>query len=78
MFFIIFLLCLVCGIRTGNEYTMFVAVLLGIFLGTIGQICWSGSKHQVRSKDNIKNMISETKKQEKYDNDYGIIDYEDK
>lgn len=78
VFIIVLFLFLAVGLKADSEETVFVAIMAGIFIGTCLQLCWSDGKARINNTKLKKRMQEQIKEQEKYDNDYGIIDYEDK
>ena len=77
VFVIVMLLFVASGIKTGDTYTVFISILSGFYVGFILQICWGNAKYIVNSPKKRKQMYLEIKQQEKYDNDWGIIEYKD-
>ena len=61
---------------TDSEYLMLTALLLGIYFGTIVQCCLAYAKVYNATREGREQMREETRKQEKEDNDYGIIEYD--
>ena len=78
LFIIVFLLSFFSGVISGTSGGMFAGILVGIFVGIILQICWSDAKYKSNDSNKIKELKQNIKNQDKYDNDWGIIDYEDK
>ena len=74
-FFIIMFLSICSGIMANNGYTILIAVLFGFFVGIPFQMCWSDAKDIVNSKRRKERMNRQIKAQEKYDNEWGIIEY---
>ena len=77
-FIIILGFCIFIGLQLHNFYTLTVAIAIGVFVGMVVQLCWADAKRKLSTKSNIKKMNYETYLQEKYDNEYGIIFWEDK
>lgn len=78
LFVIIMILSLLSGIASGSIGGLFVSVPFGLFVGIILQMCFADAKNTVDNSDKIKQTNKKVKKQDKYDNDWGIIEYKDK
>ena len=76
-FFIIMFLSICAGIMAGDNYTILISVLVGIFIGFLFQMCWSDAKSTVNSIEKRKRINQQIKAQEEYDNKWGIIEYEE-
>lgn len=77
VFSFVFLICLAAGANSDSGNGV-MAILAGLFIGSILQLCWSDGKSKVNDKTQYRKMINDVKKQEKYDNEWGIIDWEDR
>lgn len=77
VFSFVFLICLASGANSDNGNGV-MAILAGLFIGSILQLCWSDGKSKVSDKTQYRKMINDVKKQEKYDNEWGTIDWEDR
>lgn len=78
IFGIIFLICFISGLMTGNIETVFISISTGIWIGAIMQIAWHEAKVKVNNIEEVHKMRIEKEKQEQYDNYWGIIEYDDK
>lgn len=78
VFLIIMILSLLSGVAAGNGATLFISMLFGLFWGIILQMCFSDAKNTVNNPRKMNQANKKVKKQDKYDNDWGIIEYNDK
>lgn len=78
LFIIVFLLSIFSGFMSCTSEGALAGILFGIFVGVILQICWSDAKSKTSNIKRMKEAQQKIKKQDKYDNDWGIIEYKDK
>ena len=69
--------CLVLGFMVGDLPTIIVSIGVGTLIGLFIQICWNDAKRKM-TPDGIKKHNQKVKKQDDYDNYWGIIDFHDK
>ena len=75
VFIITLLFCIYVGLSSD---TLLMGIIIGIYLGTILQLCWGKAKYETSSKERRRKMYQEIKEQDRYDNDWGIIKHKDK
>lgn len=59
-------------------YASLGAIAIGLWIGAVFQTAWEDGKRQVRNKENRRKMYYEVLQEEKNDNEYSIISWEDK
>ena len=74
IFLITMILCLLAGMCSEDFDTFFISILFGIFIGVILEMCWISAKDTINNIDKLEKHKKEIKEQDKYDNDWGIIE----
>lgn len=76
IFFIILFISIICSVQFEEVYTCAIGICMGFFIGIVVEIAWIEGKYQI--KNNPSNIKSQVKKQNDYDNKWGIIDWDEK
>ena len=78
LFLIVFLLSFFSGIMSQTLGGILAGILVGIYLGTILEVCWIDAKKKTKNSKEMMKMKKEIEEQDRYDNEWGIINYDDK
>lgn len=77
-FIITLLICFLSGCMAGTFKVIVASLFVGVFIGTVVQVCIANFKKQYCSDNDYLRSIKERDKQEQYDNYWGIIDWDDR